>query len=406
MSQVGEQRRCTQCRQVYEHREGTYGLVCPHCRAAQDDRMCHDPDCVERAHRNGSAGCVNDPTCGRGTAAVSLFCMVCGKNHPLGACGQGVAQSWPPPLDPSNPAHLELHCAAASYLSSTAPAGDPPHRRHASAWERLCRAAVGLAGLAPGLAVWERERADLKAARAEIVRLTEGLRAAESKRDEWCASAGRMAKAAAEARAEMRKVASAADGQAWEARKAEREACAALVERLQVVPGQVPHQQRDPWLAGYGAARHDIVRAIRARGCTRTDAHLISDCAAPAPGAGPIPSSPGVVARFREVPVTRRVRLECLGRVRHVRPDGKGRGWEIGIEEEVPVPLREGLMDAMVCVLGPLAGGADRGRWRVVKWRAGHQGRDGSLVVSVGSGPDPQAVVAGDWVWLEVPVDG
>ncbi len=116
------------------------------------------------------------------------------------------------------------------------------------------------------------------------------------------------------------------------------------------------------------------------------------------------PRASGGPSLFREVQVLRRVRLELIGRVEYVRPDGKGRGMEISLERPVRLPPVD---DAgpWVRALPPLAGSPDRGRWRVVKWRSGnYPGNDfgGSVVVDGSYG----GVVAWDSLWLEVPDDG
>lgn len=41
----GDQLRCTDCRKVFTHGEGTYSLVCPHCKHGQMLGMCRHVGC-------------------------------------------------------------------------------------------------------------------------------------------------------------------------------------------------------------------------------------------------------------------------------------------------------------------------------------------------------------------------
>lgn len=278
----------------------------------------------------------------------------------------GVAQAWPPAFDPANAAHVEMLAAANCW--------PPEHGQHlaevwrsrdrptAEAWARLARAALAFAGLAPGLTSWEKTRAELDAAeqrarawalekgveeqrrkdaenreldtareldaaRAEIRRLTAGLREAETRRDEWKEEA-----------------------RGWEAKATAAEATAATLKTL---------AQDMRWEK-------------------------------------PTPPEPEL---YREAPVTRRVRLELVGAVESVRPDGKGRGMEITLQGTVQLPLVDD-SGPWVRALPPVAGAPDRGRWRVVKWRRGTQ--NGDVIVDGLA----TAVVYGDTLWLEVPADG
>lgn len=155
---------------------------------------------------------------------------------------------------------------------------------------------------------------------------------------------------------------------------AERAACAAIAARW---IRKEPIGPQDHAVRGEDTAARAISEAIWKR---------------PPPGEGG-------TSLYRDVPATRRVRLVLVGRVRHVRPDGKGRGYEIGLDGPVQLPLVD---DAgpWVRALPPLAGAEDRGRWRVVKWRAGCGGAGDVIVVGT-----PSAVVHGDSLWLEVPAD-
>lgn len=59
-SRVGDRIRCADCRQVYEHRDGTYGLVCPHCGGGRRVGLCSMVNCRPERHEIGTCGDYND----------------------------------------------------------------------------------------------------------------------------------------------------------------------------------------------------------------------------------------------------------------------------------------------------------------------------------------------------------
>lgn len=53
-SRVGDRIRCADCRQVYEHRDGDYGLVCPHCDRGRRIGFCSLVNCRPERHEIGT----------------------------------------------------------------------------------------------------------------------------------------------------------------------------------------------------------------------------------------------------------------------------------------------------------------------------------------------------------------